>query len=99
VKLLITPRARRQVERAGRWWEENREKSPGLFAEELAEAERHLTTLPESGEPWRIRRRHTVRRWLLPKTEQHLYYLHDLERKVVVVLALWGARRGRGPKL
>jgi hypothetical protein len=48
VKFIITPRAWRQVERERKWWEANRDKAPGLFAEELAEAERHLTTLPES---------------------------------------------------
>lgn len=99
MKFCITLRARRQVERERKWWEEHRDKSPGLFAQELAEAERHLTTLPESGELWRIRRKQTIRRWLLEKTGQHLYYVYHLEREEVLILALWGARRGRDPKL
>ena len=99
MKFTITPRAWLQVERARNWWEANRDKSPALFAQELAEAQRHLTTLPESGELWRIRRRRTIRRWLLKKTAQHLYYVYSPEREEVLVLALWGARRGRGPKL
>jgi hypothetical protein len=99
VKFIITPRAWRQIQRARDWWEAHRDKSPNLFAEELAEAQRHLTTLPESGELWRIRRKRTIRRWLLKKTAQHLYYVYSPEREEVLVLALWGARRGRGPKL
>jgi plasmid stabilization system protein ParE len=99
VKFVITSRAWRQVEGARKWWEASRDKAPELFAEELAEAERHLMTHPESGELWRIRRRRTIRRLLLNKTAQHLYYVYSAEREEVLVLALWGARRGREPKL
>jgi plasmid stabilization system protein ParE len=99
VKFIITPRAWRQIERHRKWWAANRDKAPGLFAEELAKAERHLTTLPEAGEIWRIRRKRTIRRWLLEKIGQHLYYVYSREREEVLVLALWNARRGREPKL
>ena len=99
MKFIITPRAQRQVERERKWWEAKRDKAPGLFAEELAEAERHLMTLPESGQLWRIRRKRTIRRWLLEKTAQHLYYVYNPQREEVLVLALWDARRGRGPRL
>jgi hypothetical protein len=40
-----------------------------------------------------------IYRVLLPKTEQHLYYSIDEQADVVLVLTIWGARRGRGPKL
>ena len=99
MKFSITPRAWRQVERARRWWEANREKAPGLFAEEVADAERHIVTLPDSGELWRVRRKRTIRRWLLPKTVQHLYYVYHRESEEVLVLMLWDARRCRGSKL
>jgi len=99
VKFIITPRAWRQVERQRKWWQANRDKALGLFVEELAEAEHHLMTLPEFGELWRVRRKRTIRRWLLPKTAQHLYYVHNREREEVLVLAMWDARRGREPKL
>ncbi len=38
-----------------------------------------------------------VRRLLMSKTETHVYYAHVED--AVVVLAVWGARRRRGPKL
>lgn len=99
MKFVITPRAWLQVERQREWWAANRDKAPGLFAEELADAERHLTTQPDSGELWRVRNRRTIRRWLLPKTALHLYYVYDRERGEVLVLAMWDGRRGRAPKL
>lgn len=99
MKFVISRRAWRQVEREWNWWQVHREKAPGLLAQELADAERHLTTLPESGELWRIRRKRTIRRWLLEKTEQHLYSVYSPQREEVLVLALWAARRSRGPKL
>ncbi len=40
-----------------------------------------------------------VRRMLLPRTQQHVYYVVDEEQGVVLVYTVWGARRGRGPKL
>jgi hypothetical protein len=40
-----------------------------------------------------------IYRLLLPKTEQHLYYYIDDNTQEIVVLTVWGVRRGRGPKL
>jgi hypothetical protein len=34
---------------------------------------------------------------LMPKTEQYVYYVVALD--AVVIHTVWGARRGRGPKL
>ena len=38
-----------------------------------------------------------VRRALLPKTKNHVYYA--IEGTAVVVLSVWGTPRGRGPRL
>jgi hypothetical protein len=40
-----------------------------------------------------------IRRWLLKKTEQHVYYEADIKQDAITVLRVWGARRGRSPKL
>jgi hypothetical protein len=40
-----------------------------------------------------------VRRLLLPKSQQHVYYVIDEALGAVVIYTIWGARRGRGPKL
>lgn len=39
------------------------------------------------------------RRLLLADTEQHVYYSAHEDLDVIVVHAIWGARRGRGLKL
>jgi hypothetical protein len=36
---------------------------------------------------------------LLPKTGTHVYYSVDEDADLVTVLAVWGAPKGRGPKL
>jgi len=41
----------------------------------------------------------TVWRLLLPKSAQHVYYAIDETKGEVVIYTVWGARRGRGPKL
>jgi hypothetical protein len=51
------------------------------------EADRHDTW-------WRA---NLVRRVLMKKTERHVYYGHLGDE--VIILAVWGARRGRGPRL
>ncbi len=38
-----------------------------------------------------------VRRVLMKKTERHVY--HGRLGDEVIILAVWGARRGRGPRL
>jgi hypothetical protein len=38
-----------------------------------------------------------VRRWLMPKRRNHVYYA--IEATEIVVLTIWGAPRRRGPKL
>ncbi len=39
------------------------------------------------------------RRVLMPRTRNHVYFEFDEAQGVVIVHALWGAPRGRGPKL
>ena len=40
-----------------------------------------------------------VQRLLLRKTEQHLYYWVEEKGREVVLMTIWGARRGKLPKL
>lgn len=48
---------------------------------------------------FRTRPRSVQRRGILPKTGYHLYFALEREETVLVIHSLWGARRGRGPKL
>jgi plasmid stabilization system protein ParE len=99
VKVRLTAPARQQADRTDRWWRENRPAARGLFARELAEARALLSATPEAGSPYVERQGVLVRRLLLPKTHQHLYYEVDREKDAVMIIAVWGAPRGRGPTL
>ena len=70
-----------------------------LFARELAEARRLLEASPEIGTPFLARHPNIVRRVLLPKTKNHVYYIFDRIENIVIIVAVWGAPKGRGPKL
>jgi hypothetical protein len=99
VKIEVGKRARRQVERASSWWEESRPLAPSLFEEEFEEALVRLLAKPDSGLVHPTTKRPTLRRLLLPKTEYHLYFALERGESVLVIHSVWGARRGRGPKL
>src|SRR4051812_12691067 len=46
-----------------------------------------------------VRRNTTIRRVLLRKTNQHVFYSIREADDTVIIRAIWGARRGRPPKL
>jgi plasmid stabilization system protein ParE len=99
VKTRLTTPARRQAERIDLWWRENRPDVADLFAHELDAARRLIETSPEMGAPYTERHGTLVRRVRMPKTRNHVYYEVDDENGVAMILAVWGAPRGRGPKL
>jgi hypothetical protein len=82
------------------WWRENRQATPDLFHDELEAAKRELATLPPTpGLVYETVRGKVIRRLLLPKTEQHVYFSIEESARMVVIHSVWGARRGRGPNL
>lgn len=99
MKIEIGKRARRQVERASSWWEEHRPLAPDLFVDELDAALRQLLSMPSSGVLYPTTKRPRLRRILLPKTEYHVYFALERDDSVIVIHSVWGARRGRGPRL
>lgn len=98
MKVVLSERARRDIARIHAYWLEHRD-SKSLLIEELAEAERTLSNQPNIGQKYPSRRTRQVRRLLLPKTSCHLYYVVHPSAERVEVLAVWGAVRGRSPKL
>jgi plasmid stabilization system protein ParE len=93
--ILISARARREIEEAAQWWLENRDKAPEAFEEDLAEAFDLILHAPNLGVlvPSRIR---FVRRILLRRVRYFLYYRDTAPG--IEVLALWHASR-RPPSL
>jgi ParE toxin of type II toxin-antitoxin system, parDE len=99
VKIQIGRRARHQVERASSWWHANRPSSPLIFDDEFEHALELLLVSPSSGVPYPTRRRPTLRRLLLPKSGYHVYFSLERRETLTVIHAVWGARRGRSPRL
>jgi plasmid stabilization system protein ParE len=93
--ILISARARREIERAAQWWHEHREKAPEAFEEDLAKAFDLITHAPHIGTVIPSRTRF-LRRVLLPRVRYYLYYRDTAPG--VEVLALWHASR-RPPRL
>ena len=68
-----------------------------MFAEELDEALRIVAMLPGAGTVYASSPIPGVRRVYLRRVALHLYYTFDDD--IVIIRALWGARRERGPRL
>jgi plasmid stabilization system protein ParE len=93
----LTPRALAEAKRIKTWWLRNRPAAPHLFEEELSATLTRIQTTPSAGSVYAARLEVEVRRMLMPKTHNHIYYA--FENDEIVVLSLWGARRGRSPRL
>jgi plasmid stabilization system protein ParE len=94
-RVVFTDQARQQASDAHEWWMANRAAAPFAFIDELDEAREKLSTAPNSGP--RVKRFGDVRQLLLPKTRYHLYYVHHEEKRVVEILSVWSAVRGKKP--
>lgn len=88
--------AQHHVARERAWWLENREHTE-LFAEDLEQAVRILGVLPGAGTVYASSPVPGVRRVYLRRVALHVYYTFDEHE--VLIRALWGARRERGPQL
>ena len=93
----ITRRALAQIERAAKWWSENRPAAPDAIRLDLAEALAVLAQQPGIGARCSTRHYSEVRRLYLSRTKYHVYYRATADK--LIVLAFWHARRGRSPKL
>jgi plasmid stabilization system protein ParE len=97
VKVRFSPRAERRVEFVAKWWRKNRPAAPTLFDDELRDTIDRLRVQPTLGLEHDLVRGKLVRRILLPKSAQHVYYV--VEDDGIVIYTVWGARRGQGPTL
>lgn len=95
-RVRFTATAQDHVRAEKRWWLEHRS-YPEVFADELEQALRVVAVLPGAGSAYDQAGIDGLRRVFLRKSACHIYYTHD-EREVIV-RAVWGARRERGPVL
>lgn len=94
-RVRFTVTAQRHVRREKAWWIANRIHQD-VFVAEFEEALRILALLPGAGTPYLQGGIVGVRRLYVQKVACHLYYTFD--DREVLVRALWGARRQRGPR-
>lgn len=98
MRVRFTPEAGLSVREKRAWWEQHREKAPGLFLQELAaivgklrvgaDAERQEYCARGGRIIWRI---------LMPKTRNHVYYRVNETAGEVEVLLVWNAIAARTP--
>jgi plasmid stabilization system protein ParE len=99
VKLRVSGRARAKIRREDEWWRRERPAAPDLFKEELAVAFDRILKAPKARKPYATIEHEPVWRLLMPRTEHHVYYRVDEIAAEVIVEAVWGARKGREPRL
>ena len=87
----FTARAEAELREAVAFWES--QGARGLFASELASTLAELTETPKIAPLFLPRAERGVRRALLRRTKQHVYYRVDDEPRRIVILAIWHARR------
>ena len=98
MKIVLLEEAQRLFEAEDTWWRNNRD-SKDLFVEEFEQALKRLSSMPEAAPRYRRVRGKTIPRVLMEKTRCHVYYACDREHDLIEIHSVWGARRGRGPKL
>ena len=75
-----------------------RASSPDVFLDELDETIELIETTGVLGVVYEANAKRRVHRLLLRKSEYHVYLVRKSDDQVVIV-AIWSARRKRGPKL
>jgi plasmid stabilization system protein ParE len=95
--LRITFRAAVEIEKAHRWWLENRPLAPAALWEDLEAALNVLVRQPEIGTRMLNARLTGVRRLHLGRIRYDIYY--RVKGSELVVLSLWHSSRGSGPSV
>ena len=88
--------AKQHVAQEKAWWLANRD-YPEVFVDEIEQALKVIAVLPGAGTLYARSPIPGVRRVYLRRVALHLYYTFNDD--IVLVRALWGARRERGPQL
>jgi len=85
-----------QLDRASRWWRQNREKAPDAFDLDIAEAFDRIRTHSDIGTPVRSRRGGVRSLWL-ERIRYFIYYRVEND-DTVHILSVWHAARGSRPR-
>lgn len=95
LRLRVTLRAAREVERAEAWWRENRPAAPAALREDLRAALDLLAQEPGIGVKVATTRLPGTRRLHLGRVRYLIYY--RVRGDELIVLSVWHASRGSTP--
>ena len=95
-KVIIVPRAQRQIDAASDWWHEHRDKAPDAFDDEVEDALAQIAENPAIGRAAHNVQESGVRRIALSRVHYDLYY-RVTPTGDIKVLAVWHIRRGSPP--
>ena len=102
MKVRLAPRALQRARHIKTWLQDHRPGAEVVFDQEFDHLTRKLAALAAQSPLGAIhgaKRGQTIWRVRLPRSQQHVYYSIDELHETVVVRTIWGARRGRPPKL
>ena len=91
--------ARAAIDNLDTWWREHRSAAASQVTDEVERITAMIAESPNIGTPYPHPVVSNVRVVRLQRTPYRLYYVHDAERDVIVVLTVWSAMRGHGPEL
>jgi hypothetical protein len=83
MRIIFTLEAEQHADYCDSWWREHRPSNPGLFARELAEAKVLMVGMPSIGPVYTMLDGRPVRRIMLRKTRNHLYYVVEADCIVI----------------
>lgn len=97
LRVKVSARAAKQVQKAAEWWAANRPSAPGAIAVDFGESVALLAEQPGIGAEYQGSHTPGVRRLYLSRVRYFVYYKATADE--LRVLAFWHASRGHQPLL
>jgi len=91
IAVVFTARARRQLQTALQWWQQNREKAPNALRDDLDDALELLIETHDIGVMVGKRGFRPIRRYHLQRTSYDIYYF--VAQGVLTVTNVWHSSR------
>ncbi len=92
MNIKFTPRAQSEAEAKTKWWRKNRQASADLFDDELAEVLAAIQRDPTIGAVHRSKHSAIVRKRLMPRTKNHVYFA--IHEGIILIVSVWGFSGG-----
>jgi plasmid stabilization system protein ParE len=90
MRVRLSPTARERFSFIDAWWRANRDRAPDLFERELTRVIELLPTAPAMGNRYATDEHGEIRRVLLKKTRQYVYYRVRESEGLIEIVSIWG---------